>query len=115
MTLLLRFPGPNFFFDHYLIIYSLQDLEADTDAIMGEEPSNVGSTSAKTGSASADAKTGNDSVRSSSSQSTQKSKEQSGHQTSSSINPSTNEVGTVKKESGPNSVQLDDSSSAGGI
>ena len=114
MTSFLRFPCPNFFYLKFFY-HSLQDLEADTDAIMGEEPSNAGSTSAETGSTSADTKTGNDSVRSPSSQSTQKSKEQPGHQTSSSISPSTDEVGTVKKESGPNSVKLDGSSSAGGI
>ena len=85
-------------------------MEADTDAIMGEEPPNAGTTSAETvaGSTSADTKS-NDPVtgRSSSSQSTQKSKEQPGHQTSSSISPANDEVGTTKKESGPNSVKQD--------
>ena len=85
-------------------------MEADTDAIMGEEPPTTGSTSGETATSGTDSKT-NEPARSTSSQSMQKSKEQP--TTGSTTSGAETEV--TKKESGSNSIKENNSTSAGGI
>ena len=90
-----------------------QDLEADTDAIMGEELPTTTSTSGETGSTTA-ADTKSDiklEARSTSAQSMQKSKEQQSSQITSPDLGSEETVNNSKKESGNNSVK----DSTGGI